>query len=67
MEKKEIKFRVYDLIVDPKTPFEMPVPIPYQLGFIRISQDPEGYRIEYERGNEWIEVSLEEIPNLLKQ
>ncbi len=61
MEKKELRFRVYDLVVDPITPFEMPDPIPYQLGFMRIGQDPEGYRIELEEEGEWVEMSLEEV------
>ena len=66
MEKKEVRFRVFDLVVEDSTPFEMPDPIPYQLGFMRVGQDTEGYRIEYKRGNEWVEVSLEDIPKLLK-
>mgnify|MGYP001058185460 CR=1 FL=1 len=65
--KEKIRFKVYDLVVEGSTPFQMPDPIPYFLGFTRIGQDTNGYRIEMLINKKWKEVSLEEIPELISK
>jgi hypothetical protein len=60
MEKKrEIKFRAFDRTIDTSIPFEMPEPIPYLLGAMRISQDEEGYDIEQERDGRWVKITAD--------
>jgi lysyl-tRNA synthetase class I len=69
-KEKEVKgpiFKVTDLFVKDAMQYTIPTEFSYMIGFYRVYQDPENYKIEMQDGDKWVEISLEKAVTILKE